>query len=522
MSNQTYIERTDRGTTLAISAFILIAIILRLYVLYFPISFFGYLVPPGDDAIRHFEMITKILNGNFNTGYPWLFHLFVAAIVKISGSGIVDVLRVITPALIVLPSIAVYLFLKKSFSQVAALIGFSILLWASNYALIAYGDGNYPNIVASGFFLPLSLLYLVLSLKERRLSYYLLAASFALLTLLTHHLSAAYLLFIVVIYIAVLGIWNRYERIADNYARATVFILVLLGIAGLIASLFSFRDMFIQAYHSIMQSGSVSAGVNFAMPIEFGEYGAQIGPFVYYGGLLGIMFLIYLLGQAKEKINKPALLLILVWFLVTYIFSRISEVGLPGRFARELALPLVLAESVMIWRFMQALHTNIQKILMVFAIGVIIVFELAQVNGGYYRSPSYFKKMIWFDSNDKKSADSIKAVVPQGETIIANNTSPYLPIFADRKIVFIPLNRTPSIDSLNAFASAAGARYVFIGQITSANPAVDGYSFFANFDRITSNLKKDLVQCDPIETDDSSSALYDLEKCPTKTTKVLK
>jgi|GEM_PF-1963177 len=522
MSNQKYIERTDKGTLFAIGVFMLIAIALRLYVLYFPISFFGYLVPPGDDAIRHFEMITKILGGNFNTGYPWLFHLFVAAIVKVTGANVIDVLRVITPALVVLPSIAVYLFLKKSFSRVAALIGFVILLWASNYALIAYGDGNYPNIIAGGFFLPLSLLYLVLSLKERRLSYYLATATFAILTLLTHHLSAAYLLVIVLVYIISLGIWNRAEKIADNYARTTIFILVLLALSALVASLFSFREIFIQAYHSILQSGSVSAGVNFAMPIEFGEYGAQIGPFVYYGGLLGMIFLIYLLGQPKEKINKPALLLILVWFIVTYLLSRFSQAGLPGRFARELALPLVLAESIMIWRFIQAMRTNTQKILTVFGLGVIIVFELAQVNGGYYRTPDFFKKMIWFDASDKKSSDAIKAIVPQNEVVIANNTTPYLPIFAERKIVFIPLANTQNLTSLHVFADTYKARYVFVGRKTSANPTADGYSFFANFDKITSNLQKDLENCKALETDDTSSVLYDLNSCPVKPAKSVK
>ncbi len=522
MSNQQHIKFTDKTISIAIGVFMLIAIALRLYVLYFPISFFGYLVPPGDDATRHYQMITSILGGNFNTGYPWLFHLFIAGIVKISGSNVIDVLRVITPALVILPSIAVYLFLKRNFGRVSALIGFAIILWASSYALIAYGDGNYPNIIAGGFFLPLTLLYLVLSLRERKLSYYLSTAAFAILTLLTHHLSVAYLLMIVLSYIIVLGIWNRFEKIAENYTRTAVFIVVLLALSALVASLFSFREIFLQAYQSIFQSGSVSAGAIFAVPIDFWDYGGQIGPFVYYGGLLGIIFLIYLLGQPKEKINKPALLLILVWFVVTYIFSRFSQTGLPGRFARELALPLVLAQSIMIWRFIQAMRTNTQKILTVFGLGLIITLELVQVNGGSYRSPDYFKRMIWFDSNDKKSTDAIKALIPSNEAIIANNTTPYLPIFAERKIIFIPLNRTPSVKTVRDFAEAAGARYVFIGRKTSANPTADGYPFFANFDKITANLQKALEQCTPMETDDTNSTLYDLGSCPDKTAKSLK
>ena len=72
-----------------IAIFIILAIALRLYLLYFPIFFFGYLVPPGDDAVRHYEMIKSILSGNFNTDYPWLFHLFVAGIAKISGFNVI-------------------------------------------------------------------------------------------------------------------------------------------------------------------------------------------------------------------------------------------------------------------------------------------------------------------------------------------------------------------------------------------------------------------------------------------------
>lgn len=500
--------------------FIFAAIVMRLYILYFPISFFGYIVPPGEDPVNHYKFIESILAGNFNTGYPWLFHLIAAMASKVSGLSIIDTLKYITPAMVVLPSLAIYLFLKRNFSTISALIGFIIVLWASNYALLAYGDGNYPNILAGGFFLPLTLLFLVLSLKERKLSNYIWTGVFALLTLLTHHLSAAYLLVIIAVYLIVLGIYNRFDKIAKNYSRVAIFILILFGLSLLITSLFSFREMFIQAYQSIVQSGSFNAGAGFATPIDYADYGSQIGPFVYYGGLLGIIFLIHLLGRQDEKTNKPAIILILVWFVIAFIFSRMSQVGLPGRFARELAIPLVLAESIMVWRFFVAMSTNIQRALALFVLGLIVVFEMAQVNGGVFRSPYFFEKMIWFDKNDKKAADTITTLTKEDAIIIANPTSPYLPIFAKRKIVFPPLEKTKSRAALLRYAEATGATYAVISGKTSANPS-ETYLFFSNFGKITDNLKSGVKDCRLIETDDPEILIYDLTDCTTQGEKMV-
>ena len=402
----------------------------------------------------------------------------------------------------------------------SALIGFVIALWASNYALVAYGDGNYPNIIAGGLFLPLTLLFLLLSFRQRRLSYYLLTAIFAVLTLLTHHLSAVYLLVITLVYLIVLGAWNKFETIASNYRRTAVFILILLGAAILLVLASPFRSMFAEVFHSIAQSGSFSAGTSFSLPPEFSEYASQIGPFVYYGGLVGMIFLIYLLGQPKTRINKPALLLILVWFIVAYGFSRFSQVGLPGRFARETAVPLIMAEAIMVWCFIQAMQTNAQKIVAALGFGLIIILELVQVNGGAYRSPDFFKRMIWFDANDKRSADTIELIVPQDEVVLANPTTPYLPIFTSRKIVFVSLDKTPNLSALRAYAKAVEAHYVFIGTKTSANPDEETYPFFNNFDKISKNLQNDLSKCESITVPDSNFAIYDLANCLNQKSKI--
>jgi hypothetical protein len=499
--------------------FILVAVELRFYLLYYPIAFYNYLVPPGDDAANHYVMIENILKGKFDTSYPWLFHYIIATISRIGGWSVIDVLRYLTPALVILPSIAIYIFLKQTFNRTTALIGFVICLWASNYGLVAYGDGNYPNIIAAGFLMPLAMLYLLRSLKERKLSNYIWTMVLTLLIMLTHHLSAIYMIAVVPIYLIALGIWNKCEKLAVNYKRAMIYLgIVFAAVVGFVA-LLPIKQVFVAAFASITGSGSFSAGANFTKPIEFGDYASQIGSLAFYGGLIGLLYLIYLLGEPKEKVNKSAILMVLIWFVVIFVLSRLSQTGLPGRFAREAAVPLIMSLAISIGYFISMMRSNLQKSLATLFFGLIIFINLVQVNAGQYMAPDFFNRMIWFSEQDKRAVDAIVKFTPKDAIILANPTTPYLPIFAEREIRFNvpPQVKIPS--GVRDYAAQANIHFLFIGKKTPSNPDDKTYPFFADFDKRTDLLKAAIVGCGPISDKDETFAIYDLDKCKVKAKK---
>jgi hypothetical protein len=281
----------------------------------------------------------------------------------------------------------------------------------------------------------------------------------------------------------------------------------------------SFKQTFISAYDSLIHNGSYSAGANFAKPIEFADYSAQIGALVFYGGTVSLLYLIYLLGEAKERVNKSAILLILVWFVVVFGLSRLGQTGLPGRFAREAAIPLIMSMAVTLGYFFDLMRNNLQKSFALLFFGLIILINLAQSNTSQYTAPEFFNSMIWFTQQDKQAADAIAKLTPEGAVIIANPTTPYLPVFTPRKILFPATASTLTPGDFNDYAKATGARFVFIGEKTLADPDGKTYPFFAEFKERTAQLKSAVVGCTPISEPNSNFAIYDLTTCKTKVKK---
>jgi len=468
--------------------FVAVAIAVRVYFIYLPFKVFDYLVVPGDDGVNHFRMINEVLSGNYNFVYPKLFHIFIAKFSLITGMGVMDSLKAVTPFLMVLPSIAIYIFARKQFGRLAGIISFTIMLWGgTSYGLVAFGDGNYPNIIAAGFFMPLALLYMLESLKKGRLYNYLLAALFFGLTVLTHHLTTAMTLVIVVSYLVTLGVWNKFEKVAPNFKKVALFIFILIALTVVAISSTSLRTMFVSAWQSISTNGSVLTVKSFAKLLPYDDHAAQIGGLTWFGGLLSLFFLIYIMGKKEEGKHRAAYLLVFVWVAVIFVLSRIEDISLPARFARELAFPLVLSLGVMI----TVILNRLPKYSRIFAAGLfgfIIFTNLTQVNSGAYRAPEFFNKMVWFSQKDKEEADYLRTSTDPADKIVANPTTPYLPVFAQRNIEFLSPVYLTGQKTIKAYLSQTNPKYIFVGSKTAANPDGASYSFFADFTQLSDAL----------------------------------
>ena len=495
-----------------IAAVIIAAVLvsLRVYVLYYPFHVFRYLVPPGDDAVNHLTMIKNVMVGDWKSDYPPLFHALIAFLSNLTLKDPLVILKSVTPLLVIFPSIAVYFFSRKNFGEMTAVFGSLICLWSSNYALVAFGDGNYPNILAAGFFMPLAFLFLVNVTNQKKWTNYLWGIVFAVLIILTHHLSALLFALISLFYIAAVALWNKREKISANIRPLIIFVSVTLGCGIIIIFSTPLRTIFMGAFRSLAQQGSFMANSPFAKPLGYSEYAAAVGNLVWYGGLVSLFYLIYLLGKPEERVNKPAILLILSWFIVTFIFSRSTQMGLPARFARETALPLILSLSVSISSIIGELKFNWQKISGYVLFVFLIAVNLTQVNNGAFRSPDYFNRMIWFSSQEKEISDFIKENIPSEDTVLANQISPYLPIFAQRKIIFLdPKNVTGKL-GFRQYMAAQGIKYVLIGKMTKAQPEGSVYPFFKDFAETTGILQQNVPNFIKIGEFSNGSVIYQL------------
>ena len=510
---------------------IIVSLATRLFWLYLPFGVYKYLVPPGDDAVSHYNIIHQILQGHHSSAYPTLFHRLTIIFSQIFNVDVMTALRLVTPALVVLPAIAVYFFAKKHFGLIPALFCALLLLWTGNYPLTSFADGNYPNILASGFFLPLALMELVTALRRNSLPAYLTALALALLVVITHHLSIALMLLIIIPYLLILAVWNRFERLVLRLKIALLICFLSLGmIAGLIW-LLPTRTMFEESWKLFTTTGSFYSEGGISILADYVEYPAQIGGLLFYGGLLGAFVLILLLGRSKESVNKPAILLILTWLTVTFIASRLSSLGLPGRFLREMGIPLALSLGLACYYLLFSMRSKVQIFLGTALFALVIYTNLVQVTSGAYRSPNFFNAAVWFTQEDKEKADVIKGLTAPGDIIIANPVTPYLPIFIEREIDFDAW-RSISVESLalglrfdnqadaaawwsetaekqlEEVAGTRGAKYVFVGTKTKAGPSGKAYPFFAHFDEATKDLSLATQGKKPLYKFRDGSALY--------------
>lgn len=483
-------EKRERVLKIAVASFVLCLITLRLFWIYYPFHFFGYLVPPGDDPAVHYQMVKSILEGKISFDYPPLFHIIIAGLVKLFQSDPMTIMRIVTPAMIVLPSLAVLAVATKLFGRGAGLISFVVVLWTSNYGLMAFGDGNYPNILAAGFFLPLAILYFIKALQSGGKRNYFFLGLFTFLVVLTHHLTTA--MYIVILFGIMLSLtaWNFHEKIMPKIAR--VFLIFLCSIAIIVGLLYFLptKYVFISALQSLGKTGSVSVGESYTQLADLAEYPAQAGQFAWYLGLFALMYAVGRIFTKKEggEKEKIVLLSLVAWFAVVFVMSRSGPSGLPGRFLRECYLPLGILSGVAVEGMFLTVVSRRKKEVIYGMFGVLIAFNLVQVNNGAYRAPDFFNPMIRFDQSDKEKADYIAQISKAEDIIIANPTTPYLPIFTERKIEFLSPIYIKDQIVLEQHLNQTKPKYLFVGKKTLANPDEKVYPFFADFDKLTDSL----------------------------------
>lgn len=497
---------------LFVIAIVALALAVKFYVLYYPYFFYHYLVPPGGDIINHLRYVKLIQQGHFSADYPFLFHAIIAFFSKILDLSPLEVMKWGTPVLVVLPAFALYFFARRTFGFKAAIITFFIALWMANYSLIAFGDGNYPNLLAGGFFQPIAFAFVVLALTKSLKNNIIWVVLFSLLIALTHHLTAALYLTILLVYLVVLLVFNGREKITLNLKKTILVFLASILAAVVIIYLSPARALFISAITMLLKTGSVMNDKTFAKLLEFSNYPEMIGGFVWYVGLISLVYLIVRAFSAdREKGNKPAVLLILTWFGVAYLFSRWAGIGLPARIARETALPLMLAIGYALSDLVGLVEKRYQRIIVWGILGFILVTGLQQVNNGVYGPPAFFNKMVWFDQNDLAKAKVLKGLTLPGEKIIANPTTPYMPVFTEREFFYPEPAAIPTAQALISYAKSQSVKIVFLGTKTLANPDEEAYPDFAGFKIKTDALGAASAGLKVIEVFPDGSTIYEID-----------
>jgi len=435
-------EISKKWLWLVLAVLIALAAYLRLRLLYWGYINDQFLVPPGTDPLVHLSYIEKILSTgtiwDITTSYPQGLHIIAALFTKMFFLEPMTLVKFGMPLLIILPVIPLYLLGRELMGKVFAFWAVIVYLLANGSAIVAYGDGLYANLVGSYFFLPFILFFVVKILKNpREKKNYFYAVLLYVLLGFFHHMSFA-LTSIILLVIAVVTIISRWVSGRGILNRMTTKqkILAIIGLAMIIVCTwllyrFYLGDVIIKAIANVQKLGYIR------FPIEFSEYREMVGPLVWYIGLIGV-FLIIVRSSLSPKLTRMATVL-LSWFGVMFLASRVVYSFMPDRIARETALPLVFLSAYVISYLMQVTDRRWLKIMFAAAFGWMLVTNTTMLYSGPYSLPQGFALQIRFQKMDLINLKTLHRHLPTGVKVAITPASPYIPLFSpDQQFVIMP------------------------------------------------------------------------------------
>lgn len=419
----------------------LAVLILKLIFLYYTYWHKHFLVPPGFDASVHYQNIKALMEtGTINfSGYPPGFYFLVVLIHKIFRTDIWSILSNWTPILIVLPSLAMVFLLRQLFSLKVSVVTTSILLLSSNFPLYAFVDGNYPDMLAYGFFAILLFAFLIRYLKTKSIYNLIYVVILLLAIALTHHFTFFNILGILIIFslaqLTIYLIQSRGKKDKKFFAVISLA-LVTLGISLLLAN-FLYGQNFAAVISGLFSGKSAVANLFLNQTLNYPEYPGLSGGLIWYLGVLGFFYLLSANFQSQAKVKTKQL--VIIWLLFFFLLSRLSVVGIPGRLARELTPPLVVCIGFLFDYILEQLpfKNRLGQILALGLIGFMILMNSALYTN-LDQIPDPYRRYVWFQDIDQDKADYLSQNLTQEATILYNpNANLYLPVRTTNRLEMI-------------------------------------------------------------------------------------
>ncbi len=319
---------------------------------------YRYAVPPGGDAVGHDAIVQSILAGHYDLIYRYhtFWHLAVIGLTRLFHIPSIMVMAWLAPFLLVTMGFVIYYFGQRYFGIVAGLTGAFVMVFLSRQPVQTLFDGSFPNVLAAGTILPLTVIALetIFSGKQKVRAVICFLIMLVLLTY-SHHITTLYSLPIFALFLVLMFL---------KYLRAKGWPLPLLC-GCLIALIFGGVALLIWLTHAPIP-GSVPDLLKQFMSIDWhwpfihfiGKlndpnamwpltvYPNAIGEAVITLGLAGFIVSCWLaLTQSHDKRWNIAIILCL-WTLILAIGSQSPALGFPVRLARDLAVPLAILSGL--------------------------------------------------------------------------------------------------------------------------------------------------------------------------------
>jgi len=417
-----------------------------LFINYLDVLKYDYYVPPGTDPVVHTAIVKNILEGETlkYVVYPPGFHYLIALLAKITHLDPIKIMVYFYPSLLFFSAIAVYLFARNFFDKTIALLALFLYGFISPAPRFTpLWDGGFPNLIGADFLMVLGFLYFLKAYKTEKVKDRLLAGLFIGLVAFFHHFSTYLMTILIFALSLVLLLFSFFKK--ENLSKK---LLVLLNIFG-IAFLLGFYPAYIYSGRFFLQkialmftayAASLEGFIKYSIDLQknseaipLSDYALVLSPYLWYLGWLSIPFVIKTI--IKEK--KTEYLFVFSWFLIICILSRpVSLSPLPGRIARELAIPLVLLSAIAIKELISFFQQHWQRVTIAGVISVFLLVGLSDLS----KWVGKYNYMIFVSEIDKEALDWVKENTPKDAFFAVAPHQVWFTLLTERRAVQIGTN----------------------------------------------------------------------------------
>jgi hypothetical protein len=304
----------------------------------------------GEDQFSHAVMTEQMLaHGNYATYliYPPGFSALSAVISRFSGLPPLSLFPVVTPALLLLTTLAAYALATRlwgwEYGLAAAALSGLVLIGP----YVSFGGGLYPDLLAAFFLMVMFVAALVSLYQSPSIRTGLLVAVVGAAVVLFHSVGTLYL---VVLLAAVVLVCLPYLALrAGREGRRTALALTLslagLGVLSLAYAWHIYGLGPLLSGHGVT-GPQVGLDVGSQSVLPAGDLLSWVGSPIIWLGLFGFVALAAAVRYLRRPDQVATALTILLWCAVMYLGSRTSADGFPQRFERDVGAPLSILAAL--------------------------------------------------------------------------------------------------------------------------------------------------------------------------------
>jgi hypothetical protein len=437
---------------------------------------YHYLVPPGGDATNHIQIVSRLLAGE--TGllihFHSLWYVLTIIFMRLTGMSAVTAMAWLGPGLLVSATVALYLFNRRFFGPTAGAVAATVFSLMTLQPLQTLNDGGFPNVLAAGTVLPLTLMAVEWPFSSRRPWLAVVVAIGAVMALLlAHHITALYGGLIIILFLFI-----QLLKWLERRPLGKILVLVVPGLLyGLLVGL---THLLLTSHFASTIQGLASSVVttNSIFPyihltghldnpnaiIDLSNYRDYIGWAPVYLGIGGLIGALGWLVFGRESAGKRGATLLILWTTILAVASQQNGLGFPIRLARDLAVPLTLLVGLLAQMIVSYVHARqLPRML-----GWLVIILCLSLGWGELQQrligASVLNPLVYHLAVDQQAAEKITQVVPENSRIVLFYDDAYLPEFIGPRRVILATSQSAEklADPRQVSKETPTAQYVYV------------------------------------------------------------